>query len=93
MALRAVTGRICSRLLEWRRSNELSAFSSFDEVLELGRTQVPEALQLEFKEKAAPDRAALDNGDKKVIAKAVSAFANSGGERSSLACERPGWVT
>jgi hypothetical protein len=54
-------------------------FSNFAEVEALCRNQIPEALQLEFKEKASPERAQLDNGDKKTIAKAVSALANSGG--------------
>lgn len=54
-------------------------FSHFDEIEDLCRNRIPEALQLEFKEKNSPDRPELDNGDKKVIAKAVSAFANSGG--------------
>lgn len=54
-------------------------FSDFHEIAELCRNQIPEALQLEFKEKAAPEKPELDTADKKVIAKAVSAFANSGG--------------
>jgi hypothetical protein len=48
-------------------------------VHELIQNRVPEGLQLEFKEKNSADKPELDNGDKKTIAKAVTALANSGG--------------
>lgn len=51
----------------------------FEAALDLARNSVPESLQLEFKEKNSPENPNLDNGDKKTIAKAVSALANSGG--------------
>jgi hypothetical protein len=54
-------------------------FVEFDQVAALCRTRAPEGLHLEFKEKQSPERPELDSGDKKAIAKAVCAFANSGG--------------
>ena len=54
-------------------------FSEYDDILALCREQVPEGLRLEYKEKNNPDRPELDSADKRAIAKAVSAFANSGG--------------
>lgn len=38
-----------------------------------------EGLQLDFKQKARPENGAFDDGDRKILAKAISGFANSAG--------------
>ena len=58
-------------------------FSSFDEVKQLCRDNVPEGpLQLEFKEKNSPEKPELDSGDKKAIAKAILRLRKLGGWRT-----------
>ena len=48
-------------------------------ILRLIEERVQEGVQLDFKQKGDPRRGAFDNNDKKILAKAVSGFANSAG--------------
>ena len=72
---------ICSALRGWRRSNHSSVLEIqvADDLANLCALATPEGISLEFKEKEDRSTPELSRGDRRSIAEAVTAFANSDG--------------